>query len=82
VVLGRSERQCPRAIAEHEKRRFAADEQLLDDEARTGLAESPVDHHQLHLQLGVFQIVRNDHTFTGSQAVGFQHNGKSELAAP
>ena len=82
VIFGGSQRERARAIAQNEERRFAPDEQFLDDEARAGLAEPLVDHHRLHLRLCVGKIRGNDDALARGEAIGFQHDRKSELAAP
>ena len=81
MILGRTERQRACAVAQHEKRRFAADEQLFDDDAVAGMAEPLVGHHAVHFRFGVAQVRRNDDAFAGSQAVGLEHDRERELAA-
>ena len=82
VILGRTERHRARAVAQHEERRFAPDEQLLDDDARRRPGRSACRPSSTAPATSASVEIRGNHdALARREAVRLQHDRKSELAA-
>ena len=81
MILRGAKRNRLGAVREHEDRNFRARQALFDDEPRARRAESPLEHRFAYGLLGLRPIARDDDPFAAGEAVGFDDDGKSEIAA-
>ena len=74
VVLAGGHRQYVLAVDHHDKAGFFAVEEFLDDHARTGVTKGIAGEHVAYGVFGFLQGHGDDHAFTGSQAIGLDHD--------
>src|SRR5471030_37545 len=74
VVLAGGHRQYVLAVDHDDEAGFFAVQELFDHDARTGFAESVARQHVAHGVFGFSQSHRDDHAFTGGQAIGLNHD--------
>ncbi len=77
VVLRRREREHVRAVRHDDEARLFADEALLDDDARTGVAQPVADEHGVDRGVRLVHHRRDDDTFARGQPVRLHHDRRA-----
>ena len=77
VILAGRHRQNVLAVNHHDKARFFAVEELFNHDAVARVAKGVTRQHILHGGFRFFEGHRHDNAFPGSQAVGFDHDGRA-----
>ncbi|KWR55541.1 hypothetical protein AA415_01319 [Bacteroides stercoris] len=77
IVFGYRQYLIVLTIAQDKYRALYPAEEFFDNHCCTGIAEHTAEH-LLQLFPGFFQSRKNQHAFTGAQAIGFQHVGSGE----
>ena len=79
VVLRRRERHHRAAVGERHERDLLAGEELLDHDARAGVAERAPHHHLVEAGARGREVVADQHALAGREPVGLDDDRRAEL---
>ncbi len=79
MILRRCEGDHGIAVDESKNRRLFADEKLLHEHLRPGVAEAALDEKRLHRLVNLRRSRAHRHSFAGREAIGLEHYRYAEI---